>query len=243
MQPKFKFKKTLLASALLLGLGNAFHASSDTYTVSAETVADVTVTTNTTLGATQLSFGTQVKVNPAANSTCIIKGASVILESELDVARDADADGTDVIVSDGAAATAEVPGDIGGTGGCIADADGDASGSFMVFDIDAANSSTVSVSIPDVVGTGWTYSAGAESCVMKYNGGTAADFCDDFGGITQITGVRMQAADTAEFGGAVAGTDDLEGTTRLLLAGTLTFDGTAVTAPAGEQVTVTIVYE
>jgi hypothetical protein len=241
MQPKFKTNKTLLASALILGLGNAFNASSDTFTVTASTVADVDAqtTTTTTITATELSFGAQIKPNPTAGDTCYIVGASEATEA--DVGATIDGNNTETAIVSGATTGGYSIGDIRGTG-CIEDTAGDQSGSVMLVSINAADSSTVSVSIPDVVGTGWTYSAGAESCVMKYNGGTAADTCETFDSTTSITGVRMQKAMTSEFPANAAATD-IAGETRVLVAGTLTFDGTAVSAPAGEQVTITVTYE
>lgn len=240
MQPKFKMKKTLVASALILGLGNAFVTSADTYTVTASTVADVDVqaATTGTITGTELAFGDQIKVTPAANATCSLIGASEATEA--DVGATIDGNATETAIVSGAVTAGAGIGDLVGDG-CIADATSDGS-SIMLFEIDAADSSTVSVEIPDVVGTGWTYKAGAESCVMKYNGGTAADFCDTFNNKTLITGVRMQGAQINEFGAAAAATD-IAGKSRLLLAGTLEFDGTPVSAPAGEQVTITITYE
>jgi hypothetical protein len=247
MQPKFKMKKTLLASALIMGLGNAFHASSETFTVSAGAIPDVSVVQNSTLGTlagTELSFGTSVKLTPTAGSTCTVLGASRTIESDLDVNLDGD-DGTNdfaITTQLALAASTDVFGQVTGNG-CIADVSGTPTGSTMVFDIDGADTSSVTVSIPDVVGTGWTYSPGAESCVTKFDRGAGVDTCETFSGKNTVTGVLMAEAEGTEEATGGSGLGGVEGRARLLLAGTLTFDGTDVSAPAGEVVTVTVTYE
>lgn len=239
MQPKYKLKKTLLASALLAGLSNAYIASADTFTVSAGTIADVSVTPSTATGTgigTELSFGSGVKIQPAAGDTCSISAALTADDEAIGI----ETDGTTAAVAilagnSGAGITA---GQSYGQG-CLT-----TQGSFMLFDIDGVDSSTVQVSIPDVVGTGWTYSAGSETCVMDYNGGTTADSCSQFTGTSLVTGVNM--ADATDSNELPATTDTVgytPGATTLILGGTLTFDGTALTAPAGDVVTVTVTYE
>jgi hypothetical protein len=246
MQPKMKMKKSLLASALIIGLGNAFTASGETFTVTAGAIPDVAVTPNSTLAiaGTELSFGTSVKLQPSSGTTCYIVAATNLIESEIDINLDGAATDAEINTAtpiDDAAATEYEPGDIGGSG-CIADSATDGSGSLMVFDIDGADTSTVSVSIPNVSGTGWTYSPGAQTCVTKFTRDTNADTCESFTGKNVVTAIKMAAADATEEGtpDALGG---VEGQARLILAGTLTFDGTPVTAPAGEVVTVTVTYE
>jgi hypothetical protein len=242
MQPNMRTNKTLLASALILGLGNAFHASSESFDVTAGAIPDVTLTANSTLtiAATELSFGTSVKLTPTAGSTCTITGAGEATEADVDYSIDGDATNTDIV--SGATTGGLSIGDIQGSG-CIADTAGAQSGSVMVIDIDGADTSTVSVSIPDVVGTGWTYSPGAETCLSDFDRAATADTCTTFSGINTLTGIQMSAGENTETGAVLSTLGDIEGQARLLLAGTLTFDGTAVTAPAGEVVTVTITYE
>lgn len=235
-------KKTLLASALILGLGNAFHASSETFNITASAIPDVSLTANSALAIadTELSFGTSVKLSPAAGSTCTITGAGEATEADLDYSTDGDATNTDI--PSGATTGGLSVGDVQGTG-CIADTAGDQSGSVMVIDIDGADTSTVSISIPDVVGTGWTYSPGAETCVSNFDRAATADDCATFTGTNLLTGIQMAADENTETGANLSTLGGIDGTARLLLAGTLTFDGTAVSAPAGEQVTVTVTYE
>jgi len=253
MQPKYKMKKTLLASALILGLGNAFHASSDILPVSADAVSDVTIGQHATLGGSSVSFGTEIKLNPNAGDVCTLIGASNAHEAELGINVDGDNGTNDATakitatadISDGANPYA--PGDIDeNSTGCLGDdLTGGASGSVMVLEVTGVAGSTVSVDIPHVDGTGWQYRAGVQSCVVDFNGDNtaSADVCRDFDGVTSRTGVGLANAVATEFENAT----DIEvntGQTHILLAGQLVFDGAAITAGAvSETITVTVTYE
>ncbi len=253
MQPKNRTNKTLLASALVIGLGNAFHASGDILPVSADAVSDVTIAQHGSLGGSSVSFGNQIKLNPAAGDVCTLIGASNAHEAELGVNVDGD-DGTNdatskitatADISDGANPYA--PGDIDeNSTGCLGDdLTGGASGSVMVLEVTGVAGTTVSVDIPNISGTGWEYRAGVQSCVVDFNGDAtaSADVCRDFDGITSRTGVGLANAVATEFENG-ADIEDNTGQTHILLAGQLVFDGTALTAGAvAENITVTITYE
>ncbi|MDU0112956.1 hypothetical protein RT723_08095 [Psychrosphaera aquimarina] len=250
MQPKFKMKKTLVASALILGLGNAFVASADTYTITAQAVSDVTITQHASLGDSSLSFGDKIKLNPNNNDTCILVAATNAFETDLLVNIDGNdtSDAADLVIpagtplTDGAAA-AHVPGEIADDStGCLGDAaTGTTVGSHMVLEVDGVAGATVSVDIPDVVGTGWTYTAGDQTCVVDFDGTAAVDVCRDFDGVTSITGVGLSVG-AGDTGGSVL--EDNTGQTHILLGGVLVFDGTPITAGAvSDSVVVTVTYE
>ncbi|MBU2917122.1 hypothetical protein KO505_03980 [Psychrosphaera sp. F3M07] len=256
MQPKFKMKKTLVASALILGLGNAFVASADTFTMTAGAVSDVTITQHATLGDASISFGDKIKLNPGNGDECILVGATNAFESELGINVDGDATNTNnaatvitatgVINDTAGTPVAHRPGDIASTStGCLGDDDSaDSSGSYMVLEVDGVAGSTVSVDIPDVVGTGWTYKAGDQTCVVDFDGTAtaSADSCKDFDGVTSVTGVGLSIGTGDNENGADA--EDNTGQTHILLAGILEFDGTAIPAGAvSDSIVVTVTYE
>ncbi len=254
MQPKQTMKKTLLASALILGLGNAFHASSDVFPVSAGAVSDVDITQHPSLGDAEISFGNRIKLNPTANSKCILVGATNAFETDINVNLDVSSDNNDEAdkitaasaLDDTAGPAAHVPGDIAsGSAGCLGDATtGDSSGSYMVLEVTGTPGTTVSVDIPNVTDTGWTYSASNQTCVVDYDGTAGADTCRSFAGVTSITGVGLSEASASETVATTDFTENNEGQTHILLAGELTFDGTALTAGAvSETITVTVTYE
>lgn len=254
MQPKQTMKKTLLASALILGLGNAFHASSDVFPVSAGAVSDVDITQHPSLGDAEISFGDRIKLNPTANSKCILVGATNAFEDEINVNLDVstdDADEADKVTSatsltDGSSAV-HAPGDIADDStGCLGDATtGGSSGAYMVLEVTGTPGTTVSVSIPNVdTGDGWEYVAGNQTCVVDYDGTVGADTCVPFTGITSVAGVGLSKASASETVASADFTENNEGQTHILLAGELIFDGTALTAGAvSETITVTVTYE
>lgn len=254
MQPKQTMKKTLLASALILGLGNAFHASSEVFPVTAGAVSDVDITQHGTLGDNEISFGNRIKLNPAANSTCTLVAVSNAFEDDILV--NVDGDDTDntadaltgtAVLNDTAGPAAHALGDIAsGSTGCIGDTTtGGSSGSYMVLEVTGTAGTTVSVDIPNVTtGAGWTYSAGDQSCVVDFDGtaGAGLDSCRDFDGVQSLAGVGLSigAAD-------IQSGNDLEnnlGQTHIMLGGILTFDGSPITPGAvSETIVVTVSYE
>ncbi|NVK23967.1 MAG: hypothetical protein HWE10_03480 [Gammaproteobacteria bacterium] len=229
MQPKFEMKKTLLASALILGLGNAFHASSETFNVSAGAIADVSV--DPVAGFTELNFGTGIK-GQAIGSTCTMQAKSVVLDSTLLL--DQNWDGTD----DGDDNWA-----IGGTA-CEAADSSDGISAYML-EIDGADTATVQVSIPNLVETGYTWVPGAESCVTVFSGASDddTDECTDFDGLNTISGVKMAVAD--ENNDAADEYTAIAGKARLLLGGQLTITGAGVAngTPVAGNITVQVTYE
>lgn len=233
MQPNVKTKKTLLASALILGLGNAFSASGDVFTVSAGAVPDVTAAPVT--GYTELSFGQGIIGNKVGD-TCQMNGITGIADSELLF----DADG------DGASTAAVNFGQLSGDA-CVA-----GSGTPMVIEIDGSDTATVSVTVADVVGTGWTYTPTAESCVVKFDGtnGAGLDSCASLATNT-VTGVKMSATQTD---GVAAGQAEIEngdlafaamsGKTRMVLAGSITINSEiAAGTVVSDNIIVQVTYE
>jgi hypothetical protein len=232
-------KKSLLASALLVGLGNAFVANSDTFTVTAGAIPDVAVGAHPTLGGTSNAFGAKIKLTPAALSTCEVIGATNAFETDIAVNLDDD-------VTDNTADAIGTPeagyslGDVFGTG-CVGGGVGNGAGDYMLLVINGGIGNSVTIDIPDVVGTGFTWSPGRGTCVTTYGGTAAADTCANFAGTNQKTGVKM-----AELVGTELSTADIEdnsGTAKILLAGTLTFTGDPITGPVNETITVTVTYE
>ena len=251
MQPKFKMKKTLLASALILGLGNAFTASSETFNITAGAVPDVDVQF---VGSNNsLSFGAGIIGNKGGES-CSMIGYSGIADALLLL--DEAARGS-LGVDDAADVAGGYAGDeygaLGGGNACIADADGEASGTPVVIEIDGTDSSTVSVTVNDVTGAGYVWTPSAESCVVDFDRATTnvQDTCVSLAGNT-VTGVGMSltqvdgvnAANT-ELPATAIGHAAISGKTRMVLAGTITLDagGIAAGTTINESLTVTVVYE
>jgi hypothetical protein len=107
-------------------------------------------------------------------------------------------------------------------------------GEAIVLEIDGADSSTVTVSVPDVTGTGWVYTPTAESCVVDFDRATdnTADVCRLLTTNT-VTGVGMSNTQTDGINtGIIAdeipevsdGYADMTGKTRMILAGSLTLN-------------------
>jgi len=235
MQPKHSFKKTLLAGGLILGLGNAFTASAEEFTIKASAIPDVAAAPVATF--TTLSFGQRIK-GQQINETCTIRGKSEALDLHLNT--DSDQSGTDVDAS------GEEFGSVHGNA-CIDDTTGTATGSAMIIEIDGSASNTVSISVPTIVGTGYTYRASAETCVVTYLGTAADDLCVSLDSDGNATGIQMAAAfGTEKTSGPATATDyNEEGTTRLILAGELTIDapGIAQGTPTTQAVAVIITYD
>jgi hypothetical protein len=237
MQPRHKFPKTLLASGLLLGLSNAFTASAETFTITAEGIPDVQAAPVT--GFTTLGFGSTIKGSKVGDS-CTIQGAASF--SDANMAHDLNGDGTADTLG-GTTLFGSVSGDA-----CVNDATGVASGNAMIIEIDGVTSSTVSVTVNDVTGpnANFTYTPSSESCVVLYDTGTTAtgDICSPLTS-GSVTGVGMSEGKTAE--GDAGSTDydsEILGKVRMILAGTITItqaiaQGVAETVP----VVVTVVYE
>ena len=213
MQPKHRMKKTLLASALILGLGNAFNASSDTMNVRVGTISDVSSSTPVTTN-TEVSFGTELKANAAVGTKCTMAGITGLAESKIQ--HDQDGDGNDTAASN--------EGVLSGTACLIG---GGKSGTPMIIEISGAAGALVSVSVPNVDDGVVRYTPTNESCIVDYSGdnpvGSKPDDCKPLGsGI--LTGVGLWAGSsdldtdtTADFNY----TAKQDGTTRMVLAGEL----------------------
>lgn len=239
MQPTRIYKKTLLAGAVIFGIGITLNASAETFTVSAQGIPDVVA--DVVAGFTEISFGSGIKGSIIGGS-CLIRGATTF--SDADMAHDLNADGNvDTLLSGTNLFGAVYP---GATGACNADAAADASGAAAIIEIDGVANSTVSIDIPDVVGTGYTYRPSAESCYVNYGGTAADDPCTSLAS-GSATGVAMSAGYAAETDGSTPTDYDatILGKVRMILAGELTIDapGIAQGTPVTDSVVVTIVYE
>lgn len=239
MQPSQKFKKTLLAGAVTIGTGITFSASAVLLTVDAEAVPDVAVSIAV---GTQVSFGTGVIGNKNGES-CALAGISFVDEDDLMLDPAGDLGNN---ANDGNLVTAAT---LSGNA-CVSGSTGE----IVVLEIDGADASTVSVSVPDVTGTGWTYTPTAESCVVDFDRATdrTQDVCQP---LTTNTVNNVGMSNTQTDGANGGGTNDelvdtaigysaITGKTRMVLAGeiTLTADlgqGTVV----GDNILVQVTYE
>lgn len=233
MQPIQKFKKTLLAGALILGTCNAFNASADNFPVVAEAVPDVTAGFVT--GYTEVSFGTGV-IGNKSGFFCQMAGKTGIAENIIML--DLDDDGAD----DPAASFGALSG-----AACVAGG----SGTPMVIEIDGADASTVSVTVADVVTSNFTYTPTAESCVVKFSGNAtaAADTCASLAG-NSVTGIPMSKTQTDDALGSTEievgtyGYSAIIGKTRMVLAGRITLTDTiAAGSSIAENIIVQVTYE
>jgi hypothetical protein len=238
MQPTQRFKKTLLAGAVILGTGITFSASADLFTVSAEAVPDVAVAPAV---GTQVSFGTGV-IGNKNGSFCELAGSSYL--SEADLLLDIGADATNAN-SANLVTAATITGSA-----CVANSTGE----IIVLEIDGADASTVQVSVPDVTGTGWVYTPTAESCVVDFDS-TTSDALDSCVALTTniVTGVGMSSAQPDGANSGLTGDEIPEtatgylavvGKTRMVLAGRLTLtadlgQGTVVS----DNILVQVTYE
>lgn len=241
MQPKIRFNKTLLAGAFILSAGNTLTAGAETFTITASGIPDVVAAP--VAGFTTVGFGATIK-GSQINGTCKIYGASTF--SDVDMAHDLDQDDSTTLVQNPGAG--EIFGSVnpGATSACNKDTAGQASGAAAIIEIDGVPNSTVSISIPDVVGTGWTYRPSDESCYVNYGGTTAADPCTSLAS-GSATGVAMAAAFATENVAATSTDYDttILGKVRMILAGELTIDapGIAQGTPIADNIVVTVVYE
>lgn len=155
MQPILNSKKTLIASALALGVTNVY-AGTATFTITASTIPDVTIAE-----ITPLTFGTAMRTTTGGSCTL---DASLPAEATLNF--DTDGDTT----SDTAGAGY---GELTGTG-CI---NGGGNGSQAgVYAITGSGGSTVAITLAPVVETAFTFTPGS-GCVPSYDGATTADPC------------------------------------------------------------------
>lgn len=240
MQPTQKFKKTLLAGALILGTCNAFTASAELLTVAASAVPDVEAAPVD--GFTQVSFGENI-IGNKSGSTCTLTGISDVADADMlfdnagdsSDANNGNVNGTTVGVLGGSAC-------INGAGGEV-----------MIIEIDGADASTVSVTVNDVTGTGWVYTPTSESCVVDFDRALddTQDVCRSLASNT-VTGIGMSntqvdGVDAAASNELVDGADGyalMTGKTRMILAGSITLNadlgqGTIV----GENIIVQVTYE
>jgi hypothetical protein len=237
MQPTQRFKKTLLASAVIFGTGITLNASAALYTVSAEAVPDVAVAP---VVGTQVSFGTGV-IGNKNGFFCELGGLSWVDDDDLllDVIGDNSNPNAGQLVTESAITGAA----------CVANSTGE----IIVLEIDGADASTVQVSVPDVTGTGWVYTPTADSCVVDFDRATDStqDICQPLT-TNIVTGVGM--SNTQVDGAPGAATDEIPdtaqgfaaivGKTRMVLAGRLTLtadlgQGTVVS----DNILVQVTYE
>ena len=237
MQPKQRFKKSLLAGAFILGAGNTFTASAALFPVVAQAVPDVAVAP---VVGTQISFGAGVIGNKVGQS-CQLGGLSHVDEDDLmfDPAGDLGNNAT----AGNLVTSAPITGSA-----CVAGS----TGQIIVLEIDGADASTVTVSVPDVTGTGWVYTPTSDSCVVDFDRATTSvqDVCQPLTSNT-VTGVGM--SNTQVDGASVAadeipdtaiGYSAITGKTRMVLAGRITLNadlgqGTNVS----ENILVQVTYE
>lgn len=223
MQPTTKrFKNTLLASALILGAGNTFNASADVFPVIGEAIPDVTAAPVS--GFTQVSFGTGVIGNKNGDF-CIMQGISELDEDVLlfDQGQDG-SNATNAGNINGSLTAGDTVGTLSGNA-CV----NGPGGEVMVIEIDGADASTVTVTVADVVGTGFIYRPTAQSCVVKFSGNATADAdaCESLAANT-VTAIPMSLAQingsgtgSAEVNTAETGYLAMTGKTRMVLAGSI----------------------
>jgi hypothetical protein len=237
MQPTKRFKKTLLASAVIFGTGITFNASADLFTVSAEAVPDVAVATAV---GTQISFGTGV-IGNKNGSSCTLAGLTHVDEDDLlfdKLPIGANATTGNLVTASPITGAACVSG---------------STGEILVIEIDGADASTVSVSVPDVTGTGWVYTPTADSCVVDFDRATTdtQDVCQPLTTNT-VTNIGMSNTQpdgvdgtaTNELPDTAIGYAAMTGKTRMVLAGQLTLtadlgQGTVVS----DNILVQVTYE
>jgi len=231
MQPTQRFNKTLLAGALILGTCNAFTASAANFPVTASAVPDVTAGMAT--GYTELSFGAGI-IGNKVGLTCIMNGKTGIGSDALWWA-----DASNTVVA------ASSPGALSGTGACLTTDPGVP----MIIEIDGADTSTVTITVADVVGAGYTYTPTDETCVVDWDRGTGADSCVGFSGNT-VSAIGMSlnatagAGATTETAAAAFGYAETFGKTRMVLAGTVTIDSEiAAGTVIADSVVVQVTYE
>jgi hypothetical protein len=148
MQPTLNTKKTLLASALALGVSNV-NAAQATFTATAGTIPDVTIAE-----VTAMSFGTAMRTTTGLS--CTLDG-STPGEATLNY----DTNGDNVV--DAATGTYN---ELSGTG-CI---NGAGNGSQAgVYSITGTGGSTVSITLAPLVETAFTFTPG-NGCVPTYDG-------------------------------------------------------------------------
>ncbi|AGH45406.1 hypothetical protein [Paraglaciecola psychrophila] len=222
MQPTQRFKKTLLASAVIFGTGITLNASAATFPVIGEAIPDVTAAP--VAGFTQVSFGTGVIGNKNGQS-CIMQGISEIDEAVLLFDEGQDAANANAGNVNGSATVGSTVGSLSGNA-CV----NGPGGEVMLIEIDGADASTVSVTVNDVTGTGWTYTPTAQSCVVKFSGNDTvdADSCESLE-LNTVTGIPMSLAQidgtgtgSAEVNTAETGYEAMTGKTRMILAGSIT---------------------
>lgn len=245
MQPTQRFKKTLLASAVLFGTGITLNASAALFPVTAEAVPDVSVTP---VVGTQISFGESV-IGNKSTGFCQLTGLTHI--SDADLLFDANGAGaTDTnAVAGNTVLNSPITTGTGLTQACVTGSKGE----IIVLEIDGADSSTVQVTVEDLPGTGWIWTPTAESCVVDFDGAldNTADSCRSLAGNT-VTNVGMSAAqvdgintgNTNEIPTTAAGFLAVVGKTRMVLAGRITLSadlgqGTIVS----ENILVQVTYE
>jgi hypothetical protein len=229
MQPILKTKKTLIASALALGVTNVW-AGTANFTIAASTIPDVTVTQDQAL-----SFGTAMRVTTGL--TCTLDAA---IPGEGTLNYDSNGDAT----LDGDDATF---GALTGTG-CI---NGTGNGSQAgLYTITGTGGSTVAITLAPLVETEFTFTPG-NGCVPTYDGnnGTAdatGDPCTALGNGT-TTSLLIPDATTEQHTTAPGGTASIVNSLKFSLGGQIAVtNGGADLDPAtlySAQFDVTVVYE
>jgi hypothetical protein len=239
MQPTRRFKKTLLASAVLFGTGITLNASAEEFTITASGIPDVVA--DVVAGFATVDFGATLK-GGQIGGTCKIVGATAFSDS--DMLHDLNQDGIDTTLASGGIFGSVVSGT---PSACYTDILGTKSGAAAIIEIDGIAGQTVSISIPDVVGTGYTYRPSDESCYVAYNNNNAVDPCTSLetGGATVVLMASTYVAENDATAIATNYGVAIEGKLRMILAGEITIDapGMSQGTPVTDNVVVTIVYE
>lgn len=232
MQPTQRFKKTLLAGALLFGACNAFNASADIFPITAGAIPDVIA--GIAPGFTALSFGTGIIGNKIGQS-CAMNGITGISDDSMKWS---------VLSNATEGAELSTYGALSGTA-CITTDPGEP----LVIEIDGADSSTVTVTVADVTGSGYTYKPTDETCIIDFGRSNVADTCNGFSGNT-VSGVGMSLTIASDGASALEDVASVyafaaaSGKTRMVLAGSITIDSDI---PSGtviaDSIVVQVTYE
>lgn len=236
MQPNLNIKKSLLATALLLGISNASHAATGTYTVTAGTIQDVQIAQAT---GNTFTFGTGMYTT--TGGTCSMD-ASNVAEAFLNV----DLDGADGDSGGGFANLAAFQAlnlTSGGTGGCI-DKDEESYGLFVVT---GEPDSFVTLTVSSASSTEFDFVPG-NGCVPFYDGNLGGDVCAALTANTPITNLRIPGAtESSAAEAAGVGVQSVSGELQFTVGGTVTVTngGTDLTGGTAYSVTfpITVLYE
>lgn len=212
MQPN-KSKIALVIGALYLGVSNSSYAASESFTITATTVADVTLVQNTAL-----NYGSNIFTT--AGGTCLMNAATPgSLAMLADFATDA---------------TATNYGNLSGSG-CV---NGAALGTPGVYTITGTTNSNVNITLNGVAHADYTFTPNS-SAVVNYGGTTNATNDDAFVALSTAAPTVVRTASTTE----AAATEVTDATLRFTLGGTLTvLNALTQDTPYANTFTVNVVY-